>query len=101
MNKVFIAGGVSFDRIMQLEEFLSQESQTIFSSAYRETVGSTDGGKALNLSRLGFDVTLHRVGSRMIDRSFLKESGFGPVVFLQFGERGDMAEILLGDALII
>ena len=37
----------------------------------------------------------------MIDRSFLKESGFGPVVFLQFGERGDMAEVLLGDVLII
>jgi sugar/nucleoside kinase (ribokinase family) len=59
MNKVFIAGGVSFDRIVQLEEFPSQEPQTIFSSSYREIVGSTGGGKALNLSRLGFDVTLH------------------------------------------
>ena len=37
----------------------------------------------------------------MIDRSFLKEGGFGPVVLLQFGDRGDMAEILLGDVLIV
>ena len=39
------------------------------------------------------------VGSRMIDRSFLKESGFGVVVLLQFGDRGDM--LLLWDVLIV
>ena len=37
----------------------------------------------------------------MIDRSFLKESGFGVVVLLQFGNRGDMPEILLWDVVII
>ncbi len=37
----------------------------------------------------------------MIDRSFLKESGFGVVVLLQFGDRGDMPEILLWDVVII
>ena len=37
----------------------------------------------------------------MIDRSFLKESGFGVVVLLQFGDRGDMADILLWDVVII
>ena len=37
----------------------------------------------------------------MIDRSFLKERGFGAVVLLQFGDRGDMAEVFLGDVVII
>ena len=37
----------------------------------------------------------------MIDRSFLKESGFGVVVLLQFSDRGDMPEILLWDVVII
>ena len=41
------------------------------------------------------------VRSRMIDRSFLKESRFGVVVLLQFGDRGDMPEILLWDVVII
>ena len=37
----------------------------------------------------------------MIDRCFLKESGFGPAILLELGDRGDMAEILLGNVLII
>jgi len=37
----------------------------------------------------------------MIDRFFLKESGFSVVVHLQFGDWGDMAEILLWDVVII
>jgi hypothetical protein len=42
-----------------------------------------------------------RVGSRMIDRFFLKEFRFDPVVLLELGNGRDMAEILLGDVLII
>ena len=41
------------------------------------------------------------VGSRMIGRSFLKEGGFVVVVLLQFGNRGNMPEILLWDVVII
>ena len=37
----------------------------------------------------------------MIDRSFLKEGRFGVVVLLQFGDRGDMPEILLWDVVVI
>ena len=37
----------------------------------------------------------------MIDRFFLKEFGFDPVVLLELGNGRDMAEILLGDMLII
>ena len=37
----------------------------------------------------------------MIDRHFLKESGFGAVVLFQLCDRGNMAEVLLGNILII
>ena len=37
----------------------------------------------------------------MIDRFFLKESGFDLVILLKLGDGGDMPEILLGDVLII
>ena len=37
----------------------------------------------------------------MVDRFFLKESGFDLVILLELGDGGDMPEILLGDVLII
>lgn len=37
----------------------------------------------------------------MIDRSFLKESGFDLVILLELGDGGNMPDILLGDVLII
>ena len=64
MKKVLIIGGVSWDRIISVDTLPSARAQTIFSQGYRETLGSTGAGKALNLARLGFDVTLHTpVGS--------------------------------------
>lgn len=57
--RVLVAGGVSYDSIVQLDAFPPPKSQTLFSKGYHEAVGSTGAGKALNLNRLGFDVTLH------------------------------------------
>ena len=37
----------------------------------------------------------------MIDRSFLKESGFGAMVLLQFSDWGDMTQVFLWDVVII
>ena len=59
MQKIFIAGGVSIDSIIYLPEFPAPRPQTIHHCRFAETVGSTGSGKALNLCRLGFDVTLH------------------------------------------
>lgn len=59
MQKVFIAGGVSWDRIIQVGALPKPRTQTLFASGFRDLVGSTGAGKALNLARLGFDVTLH------------------------------------------
>ena len=41
------------------------------------------------------------VGSRMINRFFLKKFGFNAVVLLQFVDWGDMAEIFLRNVVII
>ncbi len=40
------------------------------------------------------------VGSWMINRFFLKESGFNPVVLLKLGDGGDMAKVFLWDVVI-
>ena len=57
--RVLVAGGVSYDSLVYLQDFPPPQSHTIFSKGFHETVGSTGAGKALNLNRLGFDVTLH------------------------------------------
>ncbi|HPG32745.1 MAG TPA: carbohydrate kinase family protein [Lentimicrobium sp.] len=59
MKNVFVAGGVSIDSIIYLPEFPAPVPQTIHECRFNETIGSTGSGKALNLSRLGFDVYLH------------------------------------------
>lgn len=59
MQKIFVAGDVTFNSLLYLEAFPQPRSQTVFSRGFHETVGGTAAGKALNLHRLGFNVTLH------------------------------------------
>jgi acarbose 7IV-phosphotransferase len=59
MQKVLVVGGVSYNSMIYLDRFPQPVPQTVFSKGFHETVGSTGSGKALNLNRLGFDVTLH------------------------------------------
>jgi sugar/nucleoside kinase (ribokinase family) len=59
MHSVLVVGGVSWDTIIALDRFPEPRPQTLFARGARETLGSTGAGKALNLRRLGFDVTLH------------------------------------------
>ena len=59
MKRILIAGDVTFNSMIYLEQFPSPRPQTVFSRGFHETVGGTAAGKALNLHRLGFDVTLH------------------------------------------
>jgi len=58
MTRIFVAGGVSYDTIITLENLPEPKSQTIHYSHYKEQVGSTGSGKAVALHRLGFDTTL-------------------------------------------
>lgn len=57
--KVFIAGGVSYNQVIHLDNFPNPIPQTIHECNYYEAIGSTGSGKALNMSKLGFNVVLH------------------------------------------
>ena len=59
MQKILVLGGVSFNSIIFLNDFPEPQPQTYFGQHYHETIGSTGAGKALNLRKLGFDVTLY------------------------------------------
>lgn len=62
MNKVLVIGGTTFDSIVYLDKLPQGNPQTLFaSSPLNETLGSTGSGKALNLTKLGVDTTLHSV----------------------------------------
>ena len=59
MKNVFVAGDVTFNSLIYLERFPQPVAQTAFSKGFHETIGGTAAGKALNLARLGLEVTLH------------------------------------------
>ena len=59
MQKILVLGGVSFNSMIYISDFPQPQPQTCFGQHYHETIGSTGAGKALNLRKLGFDVTLY------------------------------------------
>lgn len=59
MTWAFVIGGVSYNTMIYLDHLPKPAPQMIFSRGSHETVGDTGAGKALNLARLGFDVTLY------------------------------------------
>ncbi|MBD1387890.1 carbohydrate kinase family protein [Neiella sp. HB171785] len=60
-STIFVAGGVSWDAIIDLDDLPKPQPAALFARHYHETVGGTGAGKALNLERLGFNVLLHVV----------------------------------------
>jgi acarbose 7IV-phosphotransferase len=62
MKKVLVLGGVSFNMVVHVDDFLQPVAQTLHSvKSFYETLGNTGSGKALNLNKLGFDVDLYGV----------------------------------------
>ena len=61
MPKVFVAGPVSWNRLVRLDRLPESRPHTVFARGHRETVGGTSAGKALTLARLGVEVTLRTV----------------------------------------
>ncbi|TQM78138.1 sugar/nucleoside kinase (ribokinase family) [Saccharothrix saharensis] len=59
--KVFVAGPVSWNRLVLLDRLPRARPHTTFAGGHRVTVGGTSAGKALNLASLGADVTLRTV----------------------------------------
>ena len=58
-KSILVLGGVSWNTMLYVRDFPQPQPGTIFTRDYHETVGSTGSGKALNLSKLGFAVTLY------------------------------------------
>src|SRR5436305_14775247 len=61
MKSVLVLGGVSYNTMLYLDSFPTPQPQTLFTKHLHDTVGSTGSGKAVNLHKLGFDVTLHGI----------------------------------------
>ncbi|MFE9749959.1 carbohydrate kinase family protein [Saccharothrix saharensis] len=59
--KVFVAGPVSWNRLVLLDRLPQARPHTTFATGHRVTVGGTSAGKALNLASLGARVTLRTV----------------------------------------
>ncbi|MCM2678304.1 carbohydrate kinase family protein [Echinimonas agarilytica] len=60
-TSVFVAGGASWDAIIDLDVLPHNQPESLFAKRYHEAVGGTGAGKALNLEKLGFNVMLHVV----------------------------------------
>ena len=74
MKKVFTCGGASWNSVITLDQFPGAIPQTIHECDFDETLGNTGAGKALTLSRLGFDTTLHAlVGNDLYGELVRKE----------------------------
>lgn len=58
-QRVLVVGGVSWNTMVRLDRLPDPRPHTVFAKGVHETLGSTGAGKALNLARLGLDVTLH------------------------------------------
>lgn len=55
-ESLFLAGGSSYNAVITLDDFPKMKPQTIHHCDYNETIGNTGAGKALTLSRLGYNV---------------------------------------------
>lgn len=61
MKNILVLGGTTYDSIIHLDVLPKPEPQTIHYAAFNETIGSTGAGKALNLTKLNVDTTLHSI----------------------------------------
>lgn len=100
MTRALVVGGVAFNTMIRLDRFPEPRSQTVFSQGYHETIGATGAGKALNLRKLGFDVTLHAlVGDDLYGRRIEERLQQEGIHFLRdIDPRGTERHVNLMDA---
>jgi sugar/nucleoside kinase (ribokinase family) len=58
-KRILVLGGLEAWLTIYVDAFPSAAPQTVFCKGFHETIGGTGFGKAMNLSRLGFDVSFH------------------------------------------
>ncbi|WP_108671517.1 carbohydrate kinase family protein [Peribacillus acanthi] len=80
MENILVLGGISFNLMIHVDEFPQPVAQTMHSvRSYHETLGSTGGGKSLNLKKLGFNVNFYGV---------IGEDDYGDKVVSYFKKEG-------------
>jgi acarbose 7IV-phosphotransferase len=99
MPRALVIGGVSFNMMVYVDAFPQPIPQTIFSNEFHETIGSTGAGKALNLRKLGFDVTLHGlIGDDNLGRKVIDYLAAAEITFLyDIDPRGTQRHLNLMD----
>ena len=100
MPYALVIGGVSFNTMVYLDAFPQPQPQTIISNGFHETIGSTGAGKALNLRKLGFGVTLHgMIGDDIIGRKLIDQLAAAAITFLyDIDPRGTQRHLNLMDS---
>jgi sugar/nucleoside kinase (ribokinase family) len=59
VRNILVIGGVTVDTLLYMHEFPDKRPATVFSRAWRRTVGGTGAGKAMALAKLGFGTDIH------------------------------------------
>jgi len=58
-RRVVAFGAASWNTMLRVAAFPPAEPASLYPTGWHETIGSSGAGKAMNLARLGVDVTLH------------------------------------------
>lgn len=78
MKEILVVGGVTYNKMIYLDQFPQAEPGTIFASHDFDTIGSTGAGKAFNLHQLGLPVRLH---------GFIGDDDYGQKIITSFKEK--------------
>lgn len=70
-SRVFLSGPVSWNTLVSVDRLPSTGGPTLFATGQRRALGGTSAGKALNLSRLGVNVTMKTILGSGPDRSLI------------------------------
>jgi sugar/nucleoside kinase (ribokinase family) len=61
MKKILLFGGVSYNMMIDMDEFPDSKPQTLYAKKFHETIGSTGAGKSVALKKLGLDIKFHGI----------------------------------------
>ena len=61
MKKILVFGGVSFNMIIDMNEFPDSKPRTLHAKKFHETIGSTGAGKSSALKKLGLNIKFHGI----------------------------------------
>ncbi|MFP4363581.1 MAG: PfkB family carbohydrate kinase [Spirochaetia bacterium] len=79
MKNILVFGGVSYNLMIEVDEFPDPVPQTISAKNFHEAIGSTGAGKSFALQALGMNFTFHGI---------IGEDKYGFLIGQRFAEEG-------------